>query len=457
MASTYVIDPETRHQSININVTNLTYAIDEVGSLPIWKTKLPFYKSKATENEFKSKVILNNVSFTVNSGQMLAIMGCSGSGKTSLLDVLACRNMGGEVRGDIELNGVKHTRGMIETYSAYVRQDDRLLQHLTVKETLMFVAQLKLPTRLSTREVQNKVDGVIAELGLSHVANTRVGGVDIRGISGGERRRVSIGVQLLLDPSILFLDEPTSGLDAFTANHMVQTLANLARNKRTVLLSIHQPRTDIFELFDLVLVLSAGKTVYFGEAKLMVDYFTTLGFPCPELTNPSDFYLDLATIDVTSVETEQTTSEILKNLVIAFELDKTTKSELESLEHSHQTQVATLAGSMDNNSGYPGFFRQFQVLFRRHFRNIVIDYWFLIVQIIQSLTMSTILGSVFWNLSKDQLGMRDRFGLFFMMCVMYPYTVTLDVIGQSHRERHHLYFELQDKLYGHFAYNMAKK
>ncbi|MEQ2174466.1 ATP-binding cassette sub- G member 8, partial [Goodea atripinnis] len=134
------------------------------------------------------------------------------------------------------------------------------------------------------------VDDVISELRLRQCAHTRVGNDYVRGVSGGERRRVSIAVQLLWNPGILILDEPTSGLDSFTAHNLVITLSRLAKGNRLILLSVHQPRSDIFQLFDLVVLLSSGSAVYFGAAQDMVLYFTALGYPCPRYCNPSDFY-----------------------------------------------------------------------------------------------------------------------------------------------------------------------
>ncbi|ESO90021.1 hypothetical protein LOTGIDRAFT_176834, partial [Lottia gigantea] len=219
-------------------------------------------------------------------------------------------------------------------------------------------------------------------------------------------------------------------------------------------MSIHQPRTDIFELFHMVLVLSRGKTVYFGEAPEMIQYFTDLGFPCPQLTNPSDFYLDLATIDVTSEEKEKRTSEVLKNLCQA---QKDAQEKQEAPEPvSKELSDHTVAGAMRNHIGYPGFFTQSSVLARRHFKNSVIDYWCLLAQGIQALLVSLVVGAVFYHIAGDQHGLYDRFAFFFTLCGFYGYSISQDVITRNAVERNYLYFELQDKMYGHFAYYVAK-
>lgn len=254
-----------------------------------------------------ARQLLHDVNISVRPGQLLAILGSSGSGKTTLLDLLACRHEAGTLDGSITLNGRERTLDLVKEYGGYVMQEDRLFPSLTVRETLTFVARLKMPARFSLEEKTERVEQVIAELGLIHVADSPIGGSMLRGISGGERRRVSIGAQLLLDPSILFLDEPTSGLDSFTANNVVETLQSLARSNRTIVTTIHSPRSDIVKLFDLILILSQGppfcvpekqteqvlsslgRTVYFGPGDQVVAHFEGAGYPCPRYTNPADF------------------------------------------------------------------------------------------------------------------------------------------------------------------------
>lgn len=460
-SSIYYIPESTYDQrpAIEVKVKNLSYEVNPK-SLSWWQKlstmQLPW---EWVENSAPQQV-LNNVSFSVKSGQMLAIMGNSGSGKTTLLDVIACRTEGGLITGDVYLNNVARTSNMVRGCSAYVRQDDRLLPHLTVKETLMFVAHLKLPTTFNAKDIRKRVDNVINELGLSHVADSKVGGAEDRGVSGGERRRVSIGVQLLLDPSVLFLDEPTSGLDSFTAHHLVETLEKLANNNRTVLLSIHQPRSDIFELFDMVLILSKGNMVYNGRAENMVNYFTNLGHPCPSLTNPCDFYVDLATIDPTSEETERTSTTMVSSLVEAYQSNvrsslSGSQESRESVTSKAEEQWPVLA-MFKNLENLPGPLKQFWILYRRSTRNIVEDYGFLLSQFIQASAMSVVIGLVYFNLGLDQSSMRDRFGMMYILGALYPYMIVLDLIGIYHRERSFLYFELEDRLYGITPYYFAK-
>ncbi|RVX20051.1 ABC transporter G family member 15 [Vitis vinifera] len=176
-------------------------------------------------------------------------------------------------------------------FQAYVTQHDVLLGTLTVKETLTYSAHLRLPTTMTKEEVNDIVEETILEMGLQNCANGFIGNWHIRGISGGEKKRLSIALEILTQPRLLFLDEPTSGLDSASAYFIIQTLKNTACNGRTVISSIHQPSSEVFALFDHLLLLSGGETVYHGEAKRAVEFFAEAGFPCPSRRNPSDHFL----------------------------------------------------------------------------------------------------------------------------------------------------------------------
>ena len=210
-------------------------------------------------------------------GQFLAIIGASGAGKTTLLNFLSGREISQnlEKRGKILVNG--QSSQLVRNFSslsAYVQQDDILFQTMTVKECLEFAAKLKLPGTLPMKMA--RVKKLIADLKLTKCQNTRIGGPLVKGVSGGERKRTSIGVELITDPSLIFLDEPTTGLDSFTATNVMEILGDLARKDgRTVVSTIHQPNSDIFEMFDRLMLLARGKIIYFNEARLAVDFFAS--------------------------------------------------------------------------------------------------------------------------------------------------------------------------------------
>lgn len=222
------------------------------------------------------------------------MLGPSGSGKTTLLTALAGR-LPGKITGSITYNGQPFSSSM-KRKTGLVAQDDMLYPHLTVLETLTYAALLKLPRSLSKREKVEQAELITVELGLTRCRNNIIGGPLLRGISGGERKRVSIGQEMMVNPSLLLVDEPTSGLDSTTAQRIVATLRWVARGGRTVVTTIHQPSSRLFRMFDKVVVLSEGWAIYSGAVNSVMDYFGSIGYvPAGfNLLNPADFLLDLA-------------------------------------------------------------------------------------------------------------------------------------------------------------------
>lgn len=195
----------------------------------------------------ETKTIIHKQSGVMNSGTFTAILGPSGSGKTTLLNFLSGRLVSTNLRieGGYELNGIAISS--VEPYAnqiAYIMQDDILLETMTPRESLMFAASMRL--QLSKVRRERRVNTLIEQLGLSDCCDTKIGSTMKKGISGGERKRTSIGIELITDPSIIFLDEPTTGLDSTTALQVVQLLRNLANEGRTVVSTIHQPSSEVF-------------------------------------------------------------------------------------------------------------------------------------------------------------------------------------------------------------------
>ncbi|XP_030626303.1 ATP-binding cassette sub-family G member 8 isoform X2 [Chanos chanos] len=454
--------------SNEIEVRNLHYEIDTGAQIP-WYEKLSEFKLP-WEKHGSKQMAIKDLSLRVHSGQMLAVIGSSGCGKSSILDIITRRDEGGKLKsGQILINGKPSTPSLVKKSIAHVRQDDRLLPHLTVRETLAFVSKLRLPTHFSEEQRDQRVDDVIAELRLRQCAHTRVGNEYIRGVSGGERRRLSIAVQLLWNPGILILDEPTSGLDSFTAHNLVITLSRLARGNRLVLLSVHQPRSDIFQLFDLVVLLSSGSAVYFGQAQDMVPYFTSLGYPCPRYCNPSDFYVDLISIDRRSPEKEAKCLEMTTRLAEEFKARVMGKKDF--MWTSEDTQVPALENapsipskrneevitiSKNAVESLPGRLQQFAVLFRRQVFNDFRDLVTLVVHGLEALLMSLLIGFLYFGAGETRLSIQDTVALLYMIGALTPFAVVLDVIAKCHTERAMLYYELEDGMYSVTSYFFAK-
>ncbi|XP_074662264.1 ATP-binding cassette sub-family G member 8-like [Tubulanus polymorphus] len=419
-----------------------------------------------TETNVRRKV-LNDISFSVTSAHLLAILGGSGSGKTSLLNVLSQRADMSGVSGSVLIDGSKRDLEYMRDFSAYVMQDDFFMPQLTVTESLTFIAKLKLPSEFDKNDIKEQVNSLITELGLAHVANSKIGGEKVRGISGGERRRVSIAMQLLLDPKILFLDEPTSGLDSFTAYNLVEMLAKLAQKDKLVVMTIHQPRSNIFELFDQVMILTEGNIAYYGDAKRMSPYFESIGYKCPDHTNPCDFYVDIASLDRKSPRTEAESRKRVDKLIDAHRRNNVYArayifdgTEYDDIEAGFTP--SSLVSSHDSASSKPpvvkhiSTIQKFSVLTRRAILNHVEDYGFLLVQSLEALMMSLLLGVIFWQLQCDQDGVKDRFGLMFLIGGLYPYMIISDVIGDYCKEVPIFYREIQDGLYTVGPYFFSK-
>ncbi|XP_019371904.1 PREDICTED: ATP-binding cassette sub-family G member 8 [Gavialis gangeticus] len=454
-----------------LQVNELNYQVNVAAQIPwyenIAELKMPWTWSRGPDSHVSA---IQNLNFKVQSGQMLAIIGSSACGKTSLLDVITCRDHGGKIQsGQIIINGKPSTHQLVKKCVAHVRQDDRLLPNLTVRETLLFVAKLRLPRFFSDSQREKRVEDVIAELRLRQCANTRVGNEYIRGVSGGERRRVSIGVQLLWNPGILILDEPTSGLDSFTAHNLVVTLSRLARGNRLVLLSIHQPRSDIFQLFDLVLLMTSGVTIYSGTARDMVQYFTELGYPCPKYSNPADFYVDLTSIDRQTKEKEMESQKRARMFAALFqekvkdsddflwksnEREITTTASSEQCSHFQSEELINMHSHSTNQ--LPGNIKLFTVLLSRQVSNDFRDISTLLIHGCEALLMSLLIGFLFYGHEKNNLSIQDTTALLYMMGAITPFAVIFDVIAKCHSEKAMLYHDLEDGIYSVSPYFFAK-
>ena len=242
------------------------------------------------------KQILHGVQGAVRPGELMAIMGASGAGKTTFLDILARKNKKGVTQGSFYVNGEKVLDDDFRSVIGFVDQEDAMLPTLTVHETILDSALLRLPKDMSLSAKHQKVEDVERQLGIHHIRHQLIGSEEGigRGISGGEKRRVGIACELVTSPSILFLDEPTSGLDAYNAFNVVECLVNLVKTyQRTVVFTIHQPRSNIVALFDQLVLLARGRAVYSGPFSSCQAYFDSIGYPCPPGFNIADYLVDL--------------------------------------------------------------------------------------------------------------------------------------------------------------------
>jgi ABC-type multidrug transport system ATPase subunit len=244
------------------------------------------------------KKILQDCWGDVPNGRLMAIMGPSGSGKSSLLNVLAGRSTSIasadiEVRGRVEVGGFEVDPVKFRKNIAYVMQEDALMATATPREALMFSALLRLPDETTKETITKLVNSLLEELGITECADTMIGNILIKGISGGQKKRTSVGVEMITEPSLLFLDEPTSGLDSFAAFNLVKLLKTVATDGAAVLCTIHQPSSEVFHIFDQVIFLKEGRILYNGPVHDIVAHLGKFDYQCPEQYNPSDYVMML--------------------------------------------------------------------------------------------------------------------------------------------------------------------
>ncbi|KAI9765233.1 MAG: hypothetical protein M1840_007725 [Geoglossum simile] len=288
---------ELKEADIERHAHDTSYLDNCVVKSLVWSGVNVAVRDRETQRQ---KKILTDVSGHVAAGEMMAIMGPSGCGKTTLLNILAHRESAAKAQASatILINNQRPSQSDVRRLSSYVECDDALIGSLTVRETLYFAARLSLSGSQTAAERIRRVNELLQAFGLTEQAGTIIGTLMRKGISTGQKRRVSVAAQLISAPKILFLDEPTSGLDSEASFNVMSFVRDVTKaNNLIVVTSIHQPSTMTFELFDKLLLLSSGKTGYCGEARMVKPYFDGIGFPMPTLTNPADFILRLTNID----------------------------------------------------------------------------------------------------------------------------------------------------------------
>ncbi|XP_034688533.1 ABC transporter G family member 15-like [Vitis riparia] len=356
-----------------------------------------------------TKRLLQGLTGYAEPGRIMAIMGPSGSGKSTLLDSLAGRLSRNVIMtGNVLLNGKK--RRLDCGFVAYVTQEDVLLGTLTVRETITYSAHLRLPTSMTKEEINGIVDGTIMEMGLQDCSDRMIGNWHLRGISGGEKKRLSIALEILTRPRLLFLDEPTSGLDSASAFFVIQTLRNVARDGRTIISSIHQPSSEVFDLFDDLFLLSGGETIYFGEAKKALEFFAEAGFPCPSRRSPSDHFLRCINSDFDIVtatlkgsqrlrEIQQSSNSVMELAtaeIKAILADEYKGSKYQRRAGERIQEISTSEGLVpgSQSGSQASWWKQLVTLTRRSFLNMSRDvgyYWLrLMIYIVVSICVGTI-------------------------------------------------------------------
>ena len=456
----------TTHKGISITWRNLTYTV-QIGN---------------NKKQRTSTKVLDDMTGAAMPRHFVALMGPTGSGKTSLLNCLSGRipKKDGTLTGEILVDGKARNEKIYRSRQvAYVMQEELLFPHLTVMETFMLHAKLRLPQSMKIEEKTRLVRSLILELGLKAVENSKIGrpGGFPRGLSGGERKRANIGIEMVANPEALFLDEPTSGLDSFQAQNVVRALQDLAAHGRTVVCTIHQPRSSIFKLFDQLLLISEGKMLYIGDSEKAVEYFAKLSFMCPDLTNPADFFMDITSMDRRSEVAEKNSRDRLRlfaNKCEERELGENAVKLAGAMNSSLFGNGNAGGGSGSNNSKnrkkkgedntlvneYQGrganWFQQFALLMDRSLREQKRNVIGIFVPIVIDVIYALILSALYRDLGKDQQGVQDRIGCLFFICLNVAYTSALPAINLFAGEKAVIGRERSSGAYSCSAYYISK-
>uniref|UniRef100_I1NFU5 ABC transporter domain-containing protein n=1 Tax=Glycine max TaxID=3847 RepID=I1NFU5_SOYBN len=374
------------------------------------------------------RFLLKNVSGEAKPGRLLAIMGPSGSGKTTLLNVLAGQLTASprlHLSGVLEFNGNPGSKNAYKF--AYVRQEDLFFSQLTVRETLSLATELQLPNISSAEERDEFVNNLLFKLGLVSCADTNVGDAKVRGISGGEKKRLSMACELLASPSVIFSDEPTTGLDAFQAEKVMETLQQLAQDGHTVICSIHQPRGSVYSKFDDIILLTEGSLVYAGPARdEPLAYFSKFGYQCPDHINPAEFLADLISIDYSSADSVYTSQKRIDGLVESFSQRQSaviyaTPITINDLSNSRK-KISQRAVVKKKGVWWKQFLASRDAPTNK-------------VRARMSIASAIIFGSVFWRMGNSQTSIQDRMGLLQVTAINTAMAALTKTVGVFPKER----------------------
>eukprot|EP00210_Caulerpa_lentillifera_P002676 g2556.t1 len=398
--------------------------------------------------------LLQHISGFFKPAEMAALMGPSGSGKTTLLDVLAGRKTQGTITGKIKFSNHEPTEMFLRRYTGYVEQFDTLLSTLTVKEMMMYTAELKRPEWEPLESKRLEVERLVSKLALEVCQNTQIGDQLSRGISGGQAKRVNIGIALITDPRVLFLDEPTSGLDSYTSNEVMTVVKSLVEDGTTICATIHSPSPLAYELFDRIILLLRGQLVFFGKRTEAVPYFESLAIAnASNIANEAEWLTDvIVTADREKRQSEfaeQFSNSHLKQSLVT-ELDKLTNETVEvSPEILRELKV--------KRATVTPFWTAIRVFLKYRSRKNFTDPSFLGPRLGDKTIFSFLIATLFWGIGDDFA--TDNYyniaALLFMWCIL-PGFGAAAYVPSIVQERVLFYRERNDGLYRVITYLVAK-
>ncbi|GAB6028959.1 hypothetical protein CHUAL_004754 [Chamberlinius hualienensis] len=422
----------------HLQVRNLSYEIDIKDSgWPYHTSGVPFHDDRCR--------LLDSITLEVHGGEIMAVMTTSEEEGTIFLNVLANRHLHKKVRirGDLVVNGVVTLPDKLENRVSLVQQDCNFSPDMSVRQTLLFTSLLKEPGNPSRGfDTKGRINALIEDLGLSIVKHTRV-----KHLTLSEKRRLNVACHLLLDTDIVLLDQPTKGMDIFDTFFLVEYLRQWAARGRLVILTIHPPTYEIFTMMSKIALISCGKLMYFGKRREMLPYFAFIEFPCPAYKNPSDYYLDLVTLDNLSAEAMLESSERIKLLADTFQ------SRQEPLSDPGPPGIPPPKVKSGN------FLVQILALW---IRALIYMFPYNLINLGKNIfivaIMSVLIGAIYWNvrLQIEQDAVQDRFGYHYVMMGVAIWPLIFITITEVWSNKDVISRDFDDRMYTKTAYFISK-
>ncbi|XP_022899901.2 ATP-binding cassette sub-family G member 4 [Onthophagus taurus] len=384
-----------------------------------------------------TKQILHEINGYLPQGQLIAIMGPSGAGKSTLLNVLSGYSIKG-VGGNVYVDGAVRDLKAFRKLSCYITQDDRLQPLLTVGENMRMAADFKLGVEVTKLEKDQIIKDILSTLGLSTSINTKASM-----LSGGQKKRLSIALELINNPLVMFLDEPTTGLDSLTCTQTVKLLKNLSDQGRTIICTIHQPSASLFSLFDQVYVLSFGNCLYQGSTENLVPFLDKANLPCPMYHNPADYIIELACGEYGTDKIEELSKETSNGLSI--EWFKHPESIKKQLTMTQSSKLKKKLNRDNENIQATSQYNQLKVLLRRGFLKSKRDSKLTYTRIGVNVLVAIMLGTLYWRAGIDGSKVLDNYNLLFsilmhhmmstMMLTILTFPTELSILIKEHFNR----------------------
>lgn len=372
------------------------------------------------------KTIVHGVSGEFKSGELVAVLGPSGAGKSTLINILAGYRTK-EANGQVLVNGMERNLRQFRKMSCYIMQDDVLLPHLTVMESMMVSANLHLRESLSFEEKERVINEILLNLGLTETTNTR-----LNEISGGQRKRLAIALELVNNPPMIFLDEPTSGLDSSSAFQCISLMRTLAHGGRTVVCTIHQPSAKLFEMFDKLYILAEGNCLFQGTVQDLIPYLALEGLVCPKYHNPADYIIEVASGEYGE--------NVIPSLVKAWKAREEAVTQKKSLTSStncsydSRNMVVSMLPNCNVKTSTDSIIHaasqttQFLVLFKRAAQSIFRDRIFTHLRFVSTASVGLLIGLLYHGIGNDGSKVFNNTGCLFFSLLFLMFTSLMPTV-----------------------------